>query len=420
MQQPHEPNITEYKRGNFTVRIRPTIKDGKQYFIADFTILGKRRLVWRSSLAKARQAASEAVDAMDAGQAEVLLLTAADRHAYLRACEALRSIEAIEAIDTACGHYAEAMAVLGGKTSILDACRDWIKRNDVAVPKKSVGEAADDCLASARSDGKKKDRVRKLETVFNRFKTDLSIPVSQVTPALVSQWLAGLELSERTRKNYRDAIGYLSRWCVLRGYLAKGSDWLEGVQNYSARKLSEIEIFSPAELERILAHTEEGMLPFVAIQAFGGLRHAEVTRLSWNEIDLEDGFIEVKAIHAKTGERRLVPIHENLKQWLLPHRKIDGKVCRFANVSNQIVKIVAASGVAWKHNGLRHSFISYRVAESADVPRVSDEAGNSVSIIRQHYLRRVKPAEAARWFGITPASIWPDNVKGLPTAEVAA
>ena len=211
MQQPHEPNITEYKRGNFTVRIRPTIKDGKQYFIADFTILGKRRLVWRSSLAKARQAASEAVDAMDAGQAEVLLLTAADRHAYLRACEALRSIEAIEAIDTACGHYAEAMAVLGGKTSILDACRDWIKRNDVAVPKKSVGEAADDCLASARSDGKKKDRVRKLETVFNRFKTDLSIPVSQVTPALVSQWLAGLELSERTRKNYRDAIGYLTR-----------------------------------------------------------------------------------------------------------------------------------------------------------------------------------------------------------------
>ncbi len=417
MRQAHQTSVIEYKREGITVRIRPTRKGGKQYFVADYTLLGKRKLAWRSSLAEARHAASEAVDKILSGQSEVLLLAAADRHAYLRACEALGSIENI---DTACQQYAEAMAVLGGKTSILDACRDWIKRNDVAVPKKSVGEAADDCLASARSDGKKKDRVRKLETVFNRFKTDLSIPVSQVTPALVSQWLAGLELSERTRKNYRDAIGYLSRWCVLRGYLAKGSDWLEGVQNYSARKLSEIEIFSPAELERILAHTEEGMLPFVAIQAFGGLRHAEVTRLSWNEIDLEDGFIEVKAIHAKTGERRLVPIHENLKQWLLPHRKIDGKVCRFANVSNQIVKIVAASGVAWKHNGLRHSFISYRVAESADVPRVSDEAGNSVSIIRQHYLRRVKPAEAARWFGITPASIWPDNVKGLPTAEVAA
>ncbi|MGH7943077.1 MAG: zonular occludens toxin domain-containing protein, partial [Limisphaerales bacterium] len=60
--------------------------------------------------------------------------------------------------------------------------------------------------------------------------------------------------------------------------------------------------------------------------AFAGLRHAEIDRLEWHEIDLEDGFIEVKAIKSKTGERRLVPIHDNLKEWLLPYRQPTGKV----------------------------------------------------------------------------------------------
>jgi hypothetical protein len=66
---------------------------------------------------------------------------------------------------------------------------------------------------------------------------------------------------------------------------------------------------------------------------------------------------------------------------------------------------------------LRHSFISYRVAETADVSRVADEAGNSVAIIRQHYLRRVKPAEAARWFAIAPEQ--PANIVRLPKQKAA-
>lgn len=36
-----------------------------------------------------------------------------------------------------------------------------------------------------------------------------------------------------------------------------------------------------------------------------------------------------------------------------------------------------AKKVKWKKNALRHSFISYRVAETQDVPKVALEAGNS-------------------------------------------
>jgi hypothetical protein len=59
---------------------------------------------------------------------------------------------------------------------------------------------------------------------------------------------------------------------------------------------------------------------------------------------------------------------------------------------NQLMKLVAKINKAlpkntpqkermvWKKNALRHTYISYRVAECADVARVADESGNSPAV----------------------------------------
>jgi integrase len=407
----------EYKRGGVTVLIRPTIKNGVERFVLDYRVNGQRKLVWRSTLTEARKAASAAVDKITAGHSELAQLTNADATSFLRARDYLESTKV--PLDVVAREYAEAMGILGGRASIAEACRCWVKTNDSKLPVKSIAEACAECVTSAKADGKSQRRLVQLSVPFNRFADDIRDNVSSVTPGLLSKWLSGLAtgakpLTERTRKNYRDAIGYLCRWCVLHGYLNKGTDWLENVQNYSARKLSEIEIYSPDELAKLITAADDGMVPFICISAFAGLRHAEVARLDWREIDLEDGFIEVRAANSKTGERRLVPIKDNLKAWLTPHRKDSGLVCDYANTTKQLLKIARLASVQWKHNGLRHSCISYRVAESADVPRVADESGNSVAMIRQHYLKRVKPVEAAKWFSIAPEV--PENITTLKEA----
>jgi integrase len=403
----------EIKRNGIAVRIRPTPKNGRTFYVLDYRVKGQRRLVWRSSLADAKRAADEVFDKIKDGQAEALLLTGDDRMELLRARDALAGID--KRIDDACREYAEAHTLLSGRATIIETARDWLRRNNVALPKKSVAEAGEDCIAAQKADGKTTQRITKLSGPFKSFAADNDIQLAEITPARVSQWLAGLQVSERTKRNYRDALGFLCRWAILRGYLAKGTDWLEGVQNYSARKIGEIEIYTPQEITRLLLAAGD-MTPFVAIGAFAGLRHAEIARLDWREIDLDDGWIEVCAAKSKTGERRLVPIHDNLKQWLAAYRPPSGNgpVTPYANTTKQILKNAAATkrpatantpeiaAVEWKHNALRHSFISYRVAETADVPRVADEAGNSPAIIRQHYLRRVKPKEAAEWFAILP------------------
>jgi hypothetical protein len=104
-----------------------------------------------------------------------------------------------------------------------------------------------------------------------------------------------------------------------------------------------------------------------------------------------------------------------LKRWLSNYRQQSGKVVPYANTNKQLAKIARNAGIKWKHNALRHSYISYRVAECANVPRVADEGGNSLAMIQQHYLRRVKPSLATQWFNIVPSM--PENVLSLAERE---
>ena len=146
----------------------------------------------------------------------------------------------------------------------------------------------------------------------------------------------------------------------------------------------------------MLSRIEARLIPFVAIGGLAGLRSAEIVRLEWQEIRFDQDVIEIKAAKAKTASRRLVPILPALKAWLNPLRKEKGKVLasvldefalakQFRNAvaairgddGEQLIKIV--------HNGLRHSFISYRMAILKNAAEVALEAGNSPKMIFEHY-----------------------------------
>ena len=66
--------------------------------------------------------------------------------------------------------------------------------------------------------------------------------------------------------------------------------------------------------------------------------------------------------------------------------------------------------LSWKANALRHSFISYRVAQTRDIAAVAIEAGNSSRMIFAHYRELCTESEAAEWFGIVPATSEARNV----------
>jgi integrase len=225
-------------------------------------------------------------------------------------------------------------------------------------------------------------------------------------------------------------------------YLPKDHDELDAVP-LAKEASGAIEIFTPAELEEVLGAASAEMGPFLAIGAFAGVRHAEIQRLDWKDVRFDAGIIEIHAGNAKTATRRTVPILPNLKLWLesfLAESPLadggqrSGPVCSFANVTDQIVSMVTkinrkrveklkgpsrtgqesgrlkaeteeGNEFKWKHNGLRHSFISYRVAAIKNVAQVALEAGNSPAMIFSNYRELVTPQDAEAWFAITPESM---------------
>jgi integrase len=286
----------------------------------------------------------------------------------------------------------------------VEAARFYAKIHNVELPAIDTVKAVEEMLAQARADGKSQERLHQLRTYLDRFKADFNGNVTDVTSATIQGFLTAMKASERTKKNCRDVLRAFFKWCAARGYLSKTApdDLMEHVPVYRNKRIGKIEIFTAEQMSALVEKADHRLLPYLVIGAFAGLRGEEIKRLDWSEIDLADGFIEVAADKAKTNTRRLVPIKENLKAWLLPVAKERGPVCPFKNVVNQLMQLAATANVEWKKNALRHSFISYRVAECADVPRVADESGNSPAIIRTNYLQRVKPKQAQAWFGILP------------------
>jgi integrase len=327
-------------------------------------------------------------------------------------------------LDVVAQIYANLQEILKGTASPEEAARFFMRHNAKEPRKISVPDAVTKCLAQATADGKSSARVKQLEWGLKALAAETNLHVADLSPSWVSRYLTEMVAGERTKKNARDVLGYFGRWLVLHGYLSRGTNLIEGVQRYSM-KPGEIQIFTPREVSLLLAHASAKLLPYVAIGAFAGLRGAEIQRLDWSEVEILDpkpnakqrdfGWIEVKAEKSKTDVRRLVPIKPNLAAWLKDYKQKDGPVCPFKNVVNELMDLVVSINNAlpkatpekermvWKKNGLRHSYISYRVAECADVARVADESGNSPAIIKANYLRRVKPDAAAEWFTVGPS-----------------
>lgn len=124
--------------------------------------------------------------------------------------------------------------------------------------------------------------------------------------------------------------------------------------------------------------------------------------LDWSHVDRVHGVIRVPALVSKTGHSRIVPSQKNLVAWL-DHLQAPtaGPIIKGLPTNAHNERRAKTAGI-WKTNGLRHSYGSYRVVQTQNLPQVAMEMGNSIAIIRKHYLEVVTQAKGEEWFAICP------------------
>lgn len=397
------------KKGGSSVKIyRTKTRDRTEFKVSYYDSAGKRKFQTFADYAKAKLEAKSTLERIASGNMASLVLRDRDRLIYQRAKQAISPL-GME-LDAAAIDYSKAKARLGNH-SLSDAVEFYVATH-LDIDSILVPDVVKELVKQKRKSEVSPVYLKDLEGRLGKFSETFSCPIKNVRRPDIENFLDSLNMSGRTRFNYSRLIFTLFNFAKSRGYYPKNMDPFEGI-DCKHRDLSEIEVFSPEELSEILNMAKPEVIPFITIAAFAGLRHAELSRLEWNEINLEEDFIEIKKSKAKTRSRRLVPIQPNLHNWLILHQRKYGKVAAYANMTKQLLHVAKlvdtarktgdpSSGFAWKHNALRHSFISYRLALIKDENRVALESGNSPQMIFQNYRQLVTDKAADQWFSITP------------------
>jgi site-specific recombinase XerC len=225
-------------------------------------------------------------------------------------------------------------------------------------------------------------------------------------------WFDQQKFSRSNYMHWRRVLNIFFQYCVARGHTLANP--VQAVEIFTVER-AKVAIYTPEQMRKMIKASDPDFRLFLLFGGFAGLRPSEVyeeatddARLDWQEVDFKAGYIVVTDEN-KTGER-LVPILPNLREWLTPLAQKKGKVFGRAMTLGALRRrMIKKSGVPWIQDGLRHSWISYRLAELGDVNRVAGEAGNSPKIIKQNYKairtpdkQLVTPALAREWFGIMP------------------
>jgi integrase len=390
------------KRGSCAVKIYRDRKPTGTYYRVAYHIGGKRHRLHHNDLEKAIAEAEAKAAQLSRGDIDAVQLTGRDRLVYGRALEAIG--EHGLPLDAAALEYSEARKLLEG-VSLIDAARFYSRHHGRGITRKPVADAVDAMIAAKTAKGVsavyRADLIYRLGAFREAFHCDVNALTPDDVQAFFAKRLAGL--SARSHNNFLRTIRTFLRFAQNHGWLSKEADLLARVEKRS-EKPTPVEIFTPAQLTTLLKHASSEFASCLALAAFAGLRAEEILRLDWSDIERRPRFIEVAAHKAKTATRRIVPLSDNLARWLTiaprnaarlwPH----SKDCFFHAMRD----VAADAKIKWKQNALRHSFISYRLAEIQDVNRVALEAGNSPQMIFRHYRELATPQQANSWFEIVP------------------
>ena len=177
-------------------------------------------------------------------------------------------------------------------------------------------------------------------------------------------------------------------------------------------------ILTPEQAKELIdeANKPENLdvLPALLVQLFVGPRRSEIPHLTWDLI--KDRYLRLDI--TKVRIKRAVELPEVLLKWLAPYRKTEGRIFAPTDVrfdpkdtrpiedsyTYRLGQIAVAAKLSLPKNVLRHTAITYRVASTGDINEAALWAGNSVKVIREHYLGAATKDDAAKFYALQPAA----------------
>jgi integrase len=292
--------------------------------------------------------------------------------------------------------------------SLLELVNEAIAAREAAkaeVP--TISQLVEKRLKQAERKGGSTRHLEDLSGKLRKFKETFGGRfANEVTAKEIEAWIYRLNGNPVTFANYQRAIGSIFTLAVKHGDLVQNP-----VKRVDAPKivLDAPSILTPVQLQKLLNASSERVRPLLVLQAFAGVRRAEAERLTWTNIHLGSAtpYVELPSSVTKTNRRRTIELQPNAVAWLRPLALtselplgLDEEEYR-----KELNKAAATAEVDWERNALRHSYGTYRMAQTRNASTVAEEMGNSPNIVRTHYQNLVSPEVAPAYWKVLPPRV---------------
>jgi hypothetical protein len=307
----------------------------KTYWLLADTSTGKRRILNHTSRKAAERRADQIRAAMVKGQAHRQLLSNGQWQEVCMAVEILRSIGMEYSIRNVVSAWAECVAMLGDRATLLDAVKFFLANHQGSGPQPQPIRFDEAAKLYHGYKAAERKSAQHLKNIFSRLVNQLpqklppGVMLNALTAGQLEAAVVSLGLHPKTRNEYKILLGNFYHWAAKQNppLVPKGFNPGREMERVAVFQ-REVSFLNVADLKRILTGLQTkrpDLLPLVALVCFAGLRPSEAARLDWNEIG--DDYIRLPGSKSKTGRNRQIPIQKNLKAWLSQWRQNSGLIC---------------------------------------------------------------------------------------------
>ena len=315
---------------------------------------------------------------------------------------------------------AAALEALGDAGSILEAAKAYRLTHNARTASKPLGEAVALYLDS-------KTDLR--DATLKSYKYTLEKALAPLAESI----MADIETSDleailapkaaTARAMHKRNLRVFWKWASIAPRQWAEMATVDALEAIRISNDADIEILKPADVKALLHAAEAegpGAAAAYAIAVFGGVRMAELGKLTWG--DIGEDTIEIGKAVSKKHSRRLIPICPTLRAWMDATRG-DAKDTapivppNWADVSKSVRRRagwnVAARLLAnppkptrgeWPANACRHTCASVQVAIGTPLDDLTFKFGHSGGhdLLRRHYVSRLEKKDALAILALGP------------------
>lgn len=282
------------------------------------------------------------------------------------------------------------------KTTLTEVWNFWKEHRDIRNGH-TLGKAIDELLEAKADANLSEDYLKELANYLGQFQRGREeIDIVDITPNLLKAWFDSRDEAPATKQTGINRLSALFSFCVRRGYIRENP--IKRIERIRVPQKNP-EILTNKQCKDLVdAATEidRGMLTYLGLALFCGIRPDESKRLRRSSIQIDRRLVRLDAEKAKVRDHRIVQLTAPAVRCIEA-----GSEVPFANFRRRFKALRDKAKITdWPHDALRKTAASH-FYNIYGIDKATEQLGHSAGVLLNVYRELVSKEQTDEWLAIT-------------------